>query len=44
MPRCTVEAPPIAEIRPNRWVACHLYDADVKQAEIGTAATPGVTA
>ena len=38
MPRCTVEAPPLAEVRPNRWVSCHLYDADVKQEEVGTAA------
>ncbi len=38
MPRCTVEAPPLAEVRPNRWVSCHLYDADVKPDEVGTAA------
>ena len=38
MPRCTVEAPPLAEVRPNRWVSCHLYDADVKPEEVGTAA------
>jgi peptide/nickel transport system ATP-binding protein len=29
MPRCTVVDPPLVEVRPNRWVACHLYDADV---------------
>jgi peptide/nickel transport system ATP-binding protein len=44
MPRCLTEAPPIEEVRPNRWVACHLYDSDVVQSEIGTAATPGVKA
>jgi oligopeptide/dipeptide ABC transporter ATP-binding protein len=45
MPRCLVEAPPIEEVRPNRWVACHLYDADVKKDEIGLAAqtTTGAT-
>jgi oligopeptide/dipeptide ABC transporter ATP-binding protein len=26
MPRCTVEDPALLEARPNRWVACHLYD------------------
>jgi peptide/nickel transport system ATP-binding protein len=26
MPRCMVEAPPLLEVRPNRWVSCHLYD------------------
>ncbi len=38
MPRCIDEVPPLAEVRPNRWVACHLYDGDVKQEEVGTAA------
>jgi peptide/nickel transport system ATP-binding protein len=26
MPRCAVEDPRLQEARPNRWVACHLYD------------------
>ena len=38
MPRCAVEAPPLAEVRPNRWVSCHLYDVDVVPEEVGTAA------
>jgi hypothetical protein len=38
MPRCTVDAPPLAEVRPNRWVSCHLYDVDVVPDEVGTAA------
>jgi peptide/nickel transport system ATP-binding protein len=25
MDRCAFEEPPLREIRPNRWVACHLY-------------------
>jgi oligopeptide/dipeptide ABC transporter ATP-binding protein len=29
MPRCSVDDPALQEARPNRWVACHLYDADV---------------
>jgi len=26
MPRCPVDIPELAEITPERWVACHLYD------------------
>jgi peptide/nickel transport system ATP-binding protein len=26
MPRCTVDDPSLVEVRPERWVACHLYD------------------
>jgi len=26
MPRCSVEDPRLQQVRPNRWVACHLYD------------------
>ena len=26
MPRCSVEDPLLQQVRPNRWVACHLYD------------------
>ncbi len=26
MPRCSVEDPQLQQARPNRWVACHLYD------------------
>ena len=26
MPRCSVDDPQLQEARPNRWVACHLYD------------------
>jgi peptide/nickel transport system ATP-binding protein len=29
MPRCKVIDPPLVEVRPNRWVACHLYDEDI---------------
>ena len=25
MPHCSVEAPPLREVRPDHWVACHLY-------------------
>jgi peptide/nickel transport system ATP-binding protein len=27
MPRCSIEDPRLLEVRPGRWVACHLYDA-----------------
>jgi len=27
MPRCSIEDPALTEVRPGRWVACHLYDA-----------------
>jgi oligopeptide/dipeptide ABC transporter ATP-binding protein len=26
MPRCSVDVPVLAEVKPDRWVACHLYD------------------
>ena len=26
MPHCSVEIPPLEEIEPESWVACHLYD------------------
>jgi oligopeptide/dipeptide ABC transporter ATP-binding protein len=26
MPRCSVEVPILAEVKPEGWVACHLYD------------------
>jgi peptide/nickel transport system ATP-binding protein len=26
MPRCSIEDPALLEVRPGRWVACHLYD------------------
>jgi peptide/nickel transport system ATP-binding protein len=26
MPRCAIEDPRLVEVRPGRWVACHLYD------------------
>jgi peptide/nickel transport system ATP-binding protein len=26
MPRCAVEEPPLLQVRPSRWVACHLYN------------------
>jgi peptide/nickel transport system ATP-binding protein len=26
MPRCSVDIPVLEEVRPERWVACHLYD------------------
>jgi peptide/nickel transport system ATP-binding protein len=26
MPRCSIDDPRLQEARPNRWVACHLYD------------------
>jgi len=25
MPRCEVEEPLLTEVRPGRWVSCHLY-------------------
>jgi peptide/nickel transport system ATP-binding protein len=25
MARCSAEVPPLVEIKPDRWVACHLY-------------------
>lgn len=28
MPRCRVEDPMLTEVKPGRWVACHLYDAE----------------
>ncbi len=28
MPRCSVDDPQLQEVRPERWVACHLYDED----------------
>ena len=30
MPRCSIDDPQLQEARPDRWVACHLYDADVQ--------------
>ena len=27
MPRCSVDVPVLQEVKPERWVACHLYDA-----------------
>jgi len=26
MPRCSVDVPVLAEVNPDRWVSCHLYD------------------
>ncbi len=26
LPRCAVDIPELVEIKPNRWVSCHLYD------------------
>ncbi len=26
LPHCQVEIPPLVEIKPDRWVACHLYN------------------
>src|SRR6266487_1003614 len=26
MPRCSVDVPVLAEVKPERWVSCHLYD------------------
>jgi oligopeptide/dipeptide ABC transporter ATP-binding protein len=26
MPRCSVDVPMMAEVKPRRWVSCHLYD------------------
>ena len=26
MPRCSVDVPVLEEVKPERWVACHLYD------------------
>jgi oligopeptide/dipeptide ABC transporter ATP-binding protein len=29
MPRCSVEDPRLTQVRPDRWVACHLFDPDL---------------
>ena len=34
MPRCSVEDPPSRQVRPERWVACHLYDDEPAVAEV----------
>jgi peptide/nickel transport system ATP-binding protein len=26
MPRCSVDVPVLEEVKPERWVSCHLYD------------------
>jgi hypothetical protein len=26
MPRCSIDVPVLAEVKPDRWVSCHLYD------------------
>jgi peptide/nickel transport system ATP-binding protein len=36
MPRCSVEAPILREVRPNQRVACHLYDEDNNHPEGAT--------
>jgi peptide/nickel transport system ATP-binding protein len=41
MPRCSVEDPAVREVRPNRQVACHLYDDAPLPAAAG--AGPGVS-
>lgn len=33
MPRCSVEDPQLQQVRPNRWVACHLYDPEPAKLE-----------
>jgi oligopeptide/dipeptide ABC transporter ATP-binding protein len=33
MPRCSVEDPRLQEVRPNRWVSCHLFDTNDGQAQ-----------
>jgi peptide/nickel transport system ATP-binding protein len=29
MSHCSVEIPPLQEVKPDRWVACHLYDGSI---------------
>jgi peptide/nickel transport system ATP-binding protein len=41
MPRCRVEDPAFAQVRPGRWVACHLYDEHGQRIEQVTAAANG---
>jgi peptide/nickel transport system ATP-binding protein len=33
MARCTVDDPQLEEVKPDRWVACHLYSSDTPPAE-----------
>jgi len=30
MQRCSVDVPVLTEVKPDRWVACHLYDGDLR--------------
>jgi peptide/nickel transport system ATP-binding protein len=34
MPRCAVDDPVLLEARPDRWVACHLYDAQPRSVAV----------
>jgi oligopeptide/dipeptide ABC transporter ATP-binding protein len=38
MPRCSVDHPQLQQARPNRWVACHLYDANLAEPAAAAAA------
>jgi peptide/nickel transport system ATP-binding protein len=32
MPRCSVDVPVLTEVKPERWVSCHLYDGSPRSA------------
>jgi oligopeptide/dipeptide ABC transporter ATP-binding protein len=34
MPRCPVDIPVLEEVKPERWVACHLYDPSPRSASL----------
>jgi peptide/nickel transport system ATP-binding protein len=38
MAHCSSEIPPLVELRPNRWVACHLYSENSTGNASGSAA------
>jgi peptide/nickel transport system ATP-binding protein len=41
MPRCRLEDPAFAQVRPGRWVACHLYDENGQRIEQASAVANG---
>ncbi len=45
MPICSTDDPALREVRPDHWVACHLYDDGLPAREVraGTKSTPTVT-
>jgi len=34
MPRCSVDVPVLEEVKPDRWVSCHLYDGSPRSASL----------